>query len=79
MLRIIKTNMFLIIIRVSSGFQPMSYMDVASAYKDYIQVGFSQLQQRFYCLSNCLDLMTSDLQSMYALTFGSMFILSYHY
>jgi hypothetical protein len=28
MLRIIKVNMSLIIIRVSSGFQPMSYMDV---------------------------------------------------
>ncbi len=57
----------------------MSYLDVASAYKDYIQVGSSRSQQRFHCLSNRLDLMTSDLQRMYTLTFGSMFILSYHY
>ena len=29
-------------------------MDVASAYKDYIQVGFSRLQQRFHCLSKSI-------------------------
>ena len=56
----------------------MSYMDVASAYKDYIQVSFSRSQQRFHCLSNPMDFMTSNLQLMYALTFGSVFILSYH-
>jgi hypothetical protein len=42
-LRIIKANLSLIIIRVSSGFQPMSYLDVVSAYKDCIQVVFSRL------------------------------------
>ncbi len=33
----------------------MSYLDVALACKDYIQVEFSRLQQRFYCLSNLVD------------------------
>ena len=46
----------------------MSYLDVASAHKDYKQVGFNRSQQRFHYLSNHLDLMTSDLQPMYALT-----------
>ncbi len=55
----------------------MSYLDVASAYKDYIQVGFSRSQQRFHCLFNRLDLMTSDFQPMYVLTFGLVLILSY--
>ncbi len=64
-------------IRVSSGFQPVSYQDVASVYKDNMQVGFSQWQQRFHCLSNHLDFMTSDLQPMYALTIGLVFILLY--
>ncbi len=56
----------------------MSYLDVASAYKDCIQVGFSPLQQRFHCLSNLVDFMTSDIQPMYVLTFGSVLILLYH-
>jgi hypothetical protein len=59
------------------GFQLMSYLYVASAYKDYIQIGFYRLQQRFYSLSNLVDLVTLDLQLMYALTFGSMLILLY--
>ena len=57
----------------------MNYLDVASAYKDYIQVGFSCSQERVHCLSNLLDLMTLDLQPMYVLTFGSTLILYYHY
>ena len=56
----------------------MSYLDIASAYKDCIHNGFSRSQQRFYCLSNRLDFMASDLQPMYALTFGSVLVLSYH-
>ncbi len=56
----------------------MSYLDVASAHKDYLQVGFSQSQQRFHYLSNHLDLVTSDLQPIdVALTIES-FILSYY-
>jgi hypothetical protein len=57
----------------------MSYLDVVSTYKDYTQVGFSQLQQRFHYLSNRLDFMMLVFQPMYALAFGSTFVLSYHY
>ena len=56
----------------------MSYLDIASVYKDYIQVGLSWSQQRFHCLSNRLDLMTSDLQPIYALTIALARTLSYH-
>jgi hypothetical protein len=62
--------------RVSSWFQPMSYLDVALAYKDCIQIRFSRLRQRFHCLSNCLDLVTSDLQPMDALTIESLILLA---
>jgi hypothetical protein len=57
----------------------MSYLDVASIYKDYIQVGFSRSQQRFHYLPNRLDFMILVLQAMYALTSRSSFVLLYHY
>jgi hypothetical protein len=42
----------------------MSYLDVASAYENYIQDEFSLSQQMFYRLSNRLDLMKSGHQPM---------------
>ncbi len=54
-------------------------LSVLSAYRDYIQVGFSWLQQKFHWLLNHLDLMTSGFQPIYTLTIGLVFIQSYYY
>ncbi len=57
----------------------MSYLDIASAYKDCIyKLDLADDNKYFIDLSNVVDFMTSDLQPMYPLTFRSILVLSYH-
>ncbi len=57
----------------------MNYLDVASAYKDCIyKLDLADDNKGFIDLSNPVDFMTSDLQPMYCLPFGSVFVLLHY-